>query len=89
MPEFDGAYQGFAKSKKEAEISACKAFASDPKVLEAAARLPPSLTTIRRRLALTSSQKQALSACGRNPKIFLDEIRWLSLAEPCGALREA
>ena len=71
---FDGTFYGFAKTKKEAEISACKACVGDPQVLEAAALLPPSLTAIRRRIALDSSQKQSLSKCGYDTKTFQDEM---------------
>lgn len=75
MPEFfDRTFYGFAKTKKEAEISACKACVGDPQVLEAAALLPPSLTAIRRRIALDSSQKQSLSKCGYDTKTFQDEM---------------
>mmetsp|Transcript_52080 Transcript_52080/g.97424 ORF Transcript_52080/g.97424 Transcript_52080/m.97424 type:complete len:302 (+) Transcript_52080:33-938(+) len=86
LPQFfNRGFKGFAylpdqseaardQAKKEAEIAACRVFVRDPEVVEVAGKLPPSLTTIRRRLALTKKQKDALEAEGYDLESFTNEL---------------
>ena len=62
---FGSSFQGPAMyTQTQAEISACQLFVTDKYVLETAEWLPPPMETIRKRVALSKHQKQALRERG-------------------------
>ena len=61
-------------SKRLAEQSAVNAFREDPKILEIAKALPPTLKRIRANLRLTKLEKSSLQSTGIEPRDVVKEL---------------